>query len=247
MNAIYDNEKFFREYKRLRDAPDNYNDKFEQPAVRRLLGDVCGKSVLDAGCGWGAMCQWLAANGAVRVVGTDNSEKMLSEAKAALVPYDIEYRLLGLEELGTLADEGPFDMVISSLALHYVADISKVFSDVADLLVEGGEFVFSMEHPIYTAPGHDGGKWECLPDGTKTGFVLDYYALEGERRVRWLGTDIRKYHHRLDTVFNGLIAAGFEIEHVEEPAPTKNDIAANERCRQELHRPAYLIVKAMKP
>ena len=85
--------------------------------------------------------------------------------------YDIEYRLLGLEELATLAEEGPFDMVISSLALHYVADISKVFSDVADLLVEGGEFVFSMEHPIYTAPGHDGGKWECLPDGTKTGFV----------------------------------------------------------------------------
>ena len=45
-----------------------------------------------------------------------------------------------------------FDLVYSSLALHYIANLDGLLSEVHRSLVEGGSLVFSVEHPIYTAP-----------------------------------------------------------------------------------------------
>lgn len=48
---IFDNEAFFNGYKALRDSDCNANDLIEQPAMRKLLPDLNGKTVLDLGCG----------------------------------------------------------------------------------------------------------------------------------------------------------------------------------------------------
>ena len=50
---IFDNEIFFNGYKALRDSDSNANDLIEQPAMRKLLPDLNGKTVLDLGCGPG--------------------------------------------------------------------------------------------------------------------------------------------------------------------------------------------------
>ena len=42
-----------------------YNAHYERPATLSLLPPVAGQRVLDAGCGPGAYCDWLAAPGAV--------------------------------------------------------------------------------------------------------------------------------------------------------------------------------------
>ena len=44
---IFNNETFFSGYKALRDSDCNANDLIEQPAMRKLLPDLNGKSVLD--------------------------------------------------------------------------------------------------------------------------------------------------------------------------------------------------------
>ena len=41
-------------YYSFRKRGDTYNDLVEVPAMRRLVGDVRGKRLLDAGCGFGS-------------------------------------------------------------------------------------------------------------------------------------------------------------------------------------------------
>lgn len=53
---IFDNPTFFDGYKALRDGECNANDLIEQPAMRKLIPDLSGKSVLDLGCGYGHNC-----------------------------------------------------------------------------------------------------------------------------------------------------------------------------------------------
>ena len=63
--------------------------------------------------------------------------------------------------------EAAFDLVYSSLALHYIEDLADFAAKVHHALVPGGHLVFSIEHPIYMAPRHPG--WLVDADGRKTG------------------------------------------------------------------------------
>ena len=92
---IFDNETFFSGYKALRDSDCNANNLIEQPAMRKLLPDLNGKSVLDLGCGYGHNCIDFVNRGAARVVGIDISEKMLAVAKEESSHGKIEYRKIG--------------------------------------------------------------------------------------------------------------------------------------------------------
>src|SRR5699024_12088688 len=44
-----------------------------------------------------------------------------------------------------------FDVVISSLAFHYIQSFKSSCKKVYDSLIPGGSFVFSVEHPIFTS------------------------------------------------------------------------------------------------
>lgn len=242
--AIYDDEKFFNNYIDLRNAENNYNDLIEQPIVLELLGDIKGKNVMDIGCGYGAMTIKIARNGANKVLGIDVSEKMIEKGISENPHPNITYKVLCAEELSSVGEK--FDVIVSCLAIHYIEDFKKLFADVYDLLNECGEFVFSMEHPMYTASKFPQ-QWVSDSDcDVATGFVTDHYGEEGIRNIDWLGKNITKYHHKVDTIFNALIAAGFVFEKVIEPSPSKELIARVPKTAHELHRPAYLIVKCRK-
>lgn len=64
---IYDNNEFFENYKNTRLSDNSFNELLEQPAMRKLIPDVQGKSVLDLGCGFGFNCKEFALAGAKRV------------------------------------------------------------------------------------------------------------------------------------------------------------------------------------
>lgn len=242
--AIYDDENFFNNYIDLRNAENNYNDLIEQPIVFELLGDIKGKNVMDIGCGYGAMSIKIARNGANKVLGIDVSEKMIEKGICENSHPNITYRVLCAEQLGCIG--GKFDVVVSCLAIHYIENFEKLFADVYGLLNDGGELIFSMEHPMYTASKFSQ-QWISDPvSEVATGFVTDHYGEEGIRNITWLGKKITKYHHKIDTIFNALIGAGFVFEKVIEPSPSKELIKRVPKTAHELHRPAYLIVKCRK-
>lgn len=151
---IYDNEEFFEGYSRLPRSVEGLDGAPEWPALRAMLPDLRGRRVLDLGCGFGWFCRWARENGAERVLGLDVSMKMLERAQAETRDAAITYSKADMEQLEL--DPASFDLVYSSLALHYVVNLSRLMAQVHRCLVPSGSFVFSVEHPIYTAPAEPG-------------------------------------------------------------------------------------------
>jgi ubiquinone/menaquinone biosynthesis C-methylase UbiE len=238
---IYDHEEFFQAYSRLRRSVEGLDGAPEWPALRALLPDLSGLSALDLGCGFGWFCRWARQQGAAHVLGIDVSEKMLARGRTATVDPAITYIRADMEHLEL--PPASFDLVYSSLALHYVENLSGLLSQVYRSLFRGGRLVFSVEHPIFTAPSEP--RW--MPDaaGPKI-WPVDGYLDEGPRSTNWLAKGVIKQHRTLATYINMLIRSGFVISHVEEWGPTEQQIAAQPNWADERQRPPFLLVAAAR-
>ena len=237
---IYDQAEFFEGYSRLGRSVEGLDGAPEWPALRAMLPDVDGSGIVDLGCGFGWFCRWAHAHGAREVLGLDLSEKMLARARAAGPDAVITYERADLDALSL--PQARFDLAYSSLALHYVSDLGRLFATVYQALVPGGTFVLSMEHPIYTAPTNPG--WS-IDAGRKT-WPVDRYLVEGARTTDWLAMGVVKHHRTIGTTLNQLIRSGFTIGHVEEFRPTDAQIAARPELAEELERPMFLLVQARR-
>ena len=238
---IYDNDEFFAGYGRLPRSVEGLEGAPEWPALRALLPELSGLRVLDLGCGYGWFCRWAREAGAAEVLGIDVSEKMLARARADTDDAVIIYLRADMEGLA-LPLQG-FDLVYSSLAFHYIADLDRLMAQIHGTLVPGGRLVFSVEHPIYTAPTE--GRWSVDAAGNKS-WPIERYLDEGPRSRDWLTKGVIKQHRMLATYLNLLLRLGFGLRHVEEWAPTEAQIAALPSLADERHRPPFLIVAARR-
>jgi ubiquinone/menaquinone biosynthesis C-methylase UbiE len=240
----YDDPRFFRAYRGMREDPKSANELLEQPALRSCLPPLEGLEVLELGCGMGHLSLWLAERGASRVLATDASERMLAVARTERAQERLEYRLCAMEDL-ELAPAS-FDLVASSLALHYVADHAALARKVARWLRPGGCFVYSVEHPAKTAPKDPEKDWARDEEGNELYWPLSDYGEEGPREEEWLAGSVLKHHRKLSSTLNDLLAAGMVIERVEEP----EEILATGRTEpvfpQNRHRPSVLVVRSAK-
>jgi SAM-dependent methyltransferase len=238
---IYDNEEFFAGYSKLGRSVQGLDGAAEWPALRAMLPDMGGLKVLDLGCGFGWFCRWAVAQGAVQVLGIDVSERMLERAAATTHDPAITYTRGDLEALELPAET--FDMVYSSLAFHYIADLERLMSAVYRSLLPGGRLVFSVEHPIYTAPANPG--WSLDRAGRKS-WPVNGYLREGPRSTDWLTHGVIKHHRTLSTWINMLLRIGFVLCHVDEWRPTQTQIASRPELEEEQERPMFLLVSARR-
>ena len=238
---IYDDEAFFAGYSRLLRSVEGLDGAPEWPALRAMLPNLRGRRVLDLGCGFGWFCRWAREQGAAHVEGIDVSEKMLARARAATADPAIVYSRADMERLAL--PTGAFDLVYSSLALHYIADLEQLLSQVHQSLVPGGGMVFSVEHPIYTAPGHPG--WLTDTAGRKI-WGVDGYLDEGPRSTDWLTKGVIKQHRTIATCVNMLLRLGFTLSRLEEWGPSARQIASLPSLADERQRPPFLLVAARR-
>jgi 2-polyprenyl-3-methyl-5-hydroxy-6-metoxy-1,4-benzoquinol methylase len=145
----YDDLGFFEKYSEMPRSMNGLQAAGEWPVLREMLPVLRDKRVLDLGCGYGWHCKYACDQQARSVVGVDLSEKMLAYAREHNNDSSIEYRKLAMEDISFTA--GEFDVVISSLALHYVEEFELVCRKIHHCLVHGGNFILSVEHPIFTA------------------------------------------------------------------------------------------------
>lgn len=240
---IYDNETFFAGYKKIRENEANANNLFEIPALFSMMPDLKGKKVLDLGCGFGEHCRQFVDRGAEKVVGIDISEKMLEVAKVENGDPKITYLNMPMEDIDGLQET--FDIVISSLAFHYVEDFEGVIKKIHSLLKESGIFIFSQENPLCTC--HSGGdRWTRDENGNKLHLNLADYGVEGERKTVWFVDDVKKYHRTFSTIVNALIEAGFTIEKMMEPLPTEELLEKYPDYRDLFHKPDFLLIRVRR-
>jgi SAM-dependent methyltransferase len=231
-SELYDDLVFFARYQEMRDAGAGLNEALEQPALRRLLPCVQDTDVVELGCGHGTLARRLAAAGARSVLAVDAAHRMLDRAMRVPDPR-VRYLRADIGSLDLAA--GATDLVVSSLALHYVADFQALLERVARWLRPGGHLVFSVEHPAVTA------RLPVPPDG-----VGGRYDQEGARVQTWFGTPLTKYHRRLATLAGGVLAAGLTLAGLDEPQPAPVAVARRPGLAPYRDRPPLLLISAVK-
>lgn len=238
----YDEPAFFTSYSQMARSIGGLDAAGEWPAFRSLLPSLRDKNVLDLGCGYGWHCRYARAQQARSVVGVDISEKMITRARESTDDPAIEYRQLAIEDIDFPAES--FDMVISSLALHYVEHFDITCRKVYQCLVPEGIFVLSVEHPVFTALAAQ--DWYYGQHGQRLHWPVDQYQHEGLRHARFLGHNVVKYHRTIATYVNTLIDANFTITRVSEPQPTQEMLDKHPDMQDETRRPMFLLIAAMK-
>jgi SAM-dependent methyltransferase len=238
---IYDDDGFFAGYSTLARSQKGLDGAAEWPTLRAMLPAMAGLRVVDLGCGFGWFARWAREAGAASVLGLDLSEKMLARAAADTQDPAIEYRRADLDQLAL--PHAAFDLAFSSLALHYLARLPALLATVHAALVPGGAFVFSVEHPICTAPTRPA--FETAPDGRRI-WPLDGYLSEGRRETTWFAPGVVKQHRTIGTYVTTLLAAGFTLTALDEWGPSAEQIGANPGWAGERDRPPFLLVAAKK-
>lgn len=237
----YDETTFFDKYSQMARSQQGLAGAGEWHELRKLLPDFREKTFLDLGCGYGWHCAYAIENGAEKGVGVDISDKMLRRAQEINGHPHICYQRSAMEDLEF--GQESFDVVLSSLAFHYIEDYEQMIYNICRWLRPRGELVFSVEHPVFTAQGPQ--DWIYDEKGEIAHFPVDYYYIEGERQAVFLGETVKKYHRTLTTYLDALLKNGFVLNRIVEPKPPESmmDIPG---MKDELRRPMMLIVSASK-
>ena len=244
---IYDIKTLSEAYDKMRyeTKGKNATDLIEIPNFRKLIPDLNNKRVLDLGCGYGENDIYCRELGAKEVLGIDISEHMIKIALDNNKDKKIKYKLMAMEDIDKLEEK--FDVVISSLAIHYVKDYDKLIKDIYNLLNKDGILIFSIDHPLRIANKFEpwmkknyteiNGKWFLL--------VSDYNR-EGVREKEWNGIMVKKYHRNFSSLINGLVNSGFKIDKILEPIPDEESIKIIPKYIYQYDRPYFLFIRAKK-
>ena len=244
---IYDDKKFSDEYDKMRNENSgiNANDVIEIPIFRRMLPDLTDKFILDLGCGYGENDVYFIEHGAKYVMGTDISEHMISIANNNYKKDAIDYKVLAMEDISKI--DKKFDVVVSSLAFHYIKDYDKLILDIYNLLNDNGYLIFSMEHPLSNCIIYDNDLCnKHITIGKKKYILLSDYNREGKRICNWFNSEVIKYHRTMATIINTLVKNGFKIEEINECLPNDEMISKNSKYTNQYDYPYFLFVKVKK-
>jgi len=238
----YDDSNFFSAYKKMPRSINGLEGAGEWHVFKSLLPELRNKSVLDLGCGYGWHSRFAREQQASLVVGVDLSENMLQKAHELTDDQAISYIQLPIEDIDF--SDSRFDIVISSLAFHYIESFQAICKKVHHCLKPGGAFVFSVEHPIFTSRKEQ--DWHLDEQGNRLHWPVDHYQSEGVRDTTFLTANVIKYHRTISTYINDLIGAGFVIKAIKEPMPSDEMLKSDSVMKDENRRPMFLIVSAEK-
>lgn len=209
-----------------------FNTEYERPAMMKLLPtDLKNKQILDAGCAAGWYTEQLVNFGA-EVTATDISPKMV-EATKRRVGENAKVLCLDLGEKLPFEDE-TFDVIISSLVLHYIKDWSKTFSEFQRILKPNGKLLYSVHHPFMDI------KLSVNGDYFSKELIIDQWKREGKL------IEVPFYRRPLNEIVN-VTAAYFTLEKLIEPQPTKTfEEKKPEKYENLMKNAHFMIVKARK-
>ena len=116
--------------------------------LRKLLGEVAGKRILELGCGDGSRAVELARAGA-SVLAVDPSGAAVSKTRelAELSEVRIEVHVGDFADLASWRGDS-VDIAFAEGTLGELGDLGRVFRQVQRVLRAGAWFAFSLPHPF---------------------------------------------------------------------------------------------------
>jgi SAM-dependent methyltransferase len=176
-----------------------YNAYYERPAMLNLVGDPSGKSILDLGCGAAPLLLQLSGRSATRLVGIDASKALVEIARRRVNP-EVEIVHGRESQLRRVFRSQRFDVVVSSLVLHYVRSWDPLLRSVFEILEPGGRFLFSVAYP------------DAVSDDRREGQVVS----EVWRKFQ---TEVLSYYRSMASIRRSLARCGFTVLSTSTPEP----------------------------
>jgi SAM-dependent methyltransferase len=124
----------------------NWFADMPNPLAQKMIAKLNGgERILEIGCGNGRDSRYLAMNGYV-VVATDFSEVAVAKSAETNNYSNLQFSVLDVREQLPFSN-GEFDVVYSSLALHYFTDemTKDIFREIHRVLKSSGLFVFGCK------------------------------------------------------------------------------------------------------
>lgn len=215
------------------------------PAIFSLIEEVEGQNFLDAGCGEGYLSRMLAQKGAF-VTAVDYSQKMLEIARDRTQnEKNIQYRYGNCENLDFLIKE-VFDCIIANMVLQDLENYKAAIREMFRLLKPNGIFIFSILHPCFVTPNSG---WLRNEQLDQQFWKVQRYFYEGVYDQKLpLDADekIVFYHRTLTSYMKAIIQAGFKVEEVIEPMPSKEMLSRYPQFKEDLHCADFIVFKLRK-
>lgn len=222
-----------------RERPDNPNDTLEGPILLEVTGELRGRRTLDLGCGAAAFGQYAQSQGFGSYVGLEASRNMVATAPQALAAPTGRVEHTPMESW--TYPESAFDLVVSSLALHYVGELGTVLGLVHRTFVPGGRFVFSVEHPVITSCAFG---WRTPQ---RQDWIVDDYFVVGPRQTSWLGGEVIRHHRTVEGYFGAMQGAGFVVDRLRESHPRREWFTDGAEYERRKRIPLFLFLAGHKP
>ncbi len=182
---------------------------------KAMPSDADSLSVLDAGCGSGALSERLAdGQPTPDVVGIDPSRNSIRIAQRRVGAGRLTFSQSTLESFAAQAPSR-FDAVIGNMLLQNVSDLGAVVDAAFRALKPGGYFFFALPHPCYWPRywNYDSASWFSY---------WDEQWIEAPFRTS-LGGDgglVSTHVHRpLEAYVSCFLRAGFRLSEIREPFP----------------------------
>ncbi|MEO8209709.1 MAG: class I SAM-dependent methyltransferase [bacterium] len=206
---VYNDKEFAQSYSNKIEY-NSHNALYERPATLSLLPDVKGKKVLDAGCGPGKYSEWLVDKGAI-VTAIDYSDEMISHTKEKVGDKATVIKANLNLPLDLFKDE-EFDVITSSMVIHYLKDWRSLFSEFNRILKKEGVLIFSTSHPFEEFYNHSDGNY------FETELLTEDWPS--------YGIEMNFFRRPLTEIFKVLKECDFRFDEMLEPQPI-------EECREK--------------
>lgn len=237
--SAYDQEEFFENFLARRNRSESPNNVIEKPVFLDLLDPVKGKRLVDLGCGDGLFGLELKEKGTSYYEGVEGSWNMVQKAEEILRKANAVVRHTPIEDWQSTNES--FDIVMSRMVFHYIENLPLVFQKVYESLAMGGQFVFSVQHPVLTSSMESAAK-----SGKRTNWLVDEYFKLGERHEPWMEEEVIKYHRTIEQYFQFLKQAGFTVEDLKECEPRREYFKTDEEFQRRQRIPLFLLFACRK-
>lgn len=213
-----------------------------------MLGDLTGKTVLDAGCGNGYLTRKMAQT-AKKVYGVDFTEKLIELAKQKNNPANVEFSVGNLEKLQF--PDSAFDLVLCNMVLMDVENIEKAIAEMSRVLKKNGIIVASIIHPCFENPPFTYSLFE-EKEGKKArlGRVVQNYFDTGliidKNQPVENGEPYQHYHYMISDYLNAFSKAGLSLEETNEPNEKQILNDEDPDLDINIHTPTFVIFKLRK-
>jgi SAM-dependent methyltransferase len=179
-----------------------------------ILADVECKDILCLAAGGGQQSAVFGLLGAyVTVVDLAEGQLKGDQRAARHYGYEIDTIQGDMRELSCFEDES-FDLVYGT-GMCYVPDVKQVYSEVARVLRIEGRYRVDFSNPAT--------EFVDCEDWDGEGYRITKPYTE---RIRKRKDDAIEFRHTLSSIFNGLLAYGLSVKHVQEtPYQNQNEQA----------------------